>query len=344
MENQQFFSKYGVVPVKDKSKELIAILNNYEKLNHKYWDTKKETYINMLSENNYNFMLKKDLNLYNYDALLLITSAKPNYPTTYISEFGQKVYLNGENNYINPAAHAWEYDTKKEAIDNYTLIWEAADICNGKIVCSGSVPTTENCCYENKSLHYDGNHYKYQDILIDGAILGIYNPTSKYNSDDREYTQMAIYIGKTIYGTPLIIQSTASGQKISILTKEVRDRIKRIYLPKSTNIKNLADIINFLPEKIPPTYIKLTESQLQEINNIQKGTDYYEDPNLEGEGDLESLDKFIFSGSCSFIKQKTLDEYINCLKNNLNVVSLSGLCRDVTDYGKDIKGGAMGEI
>ena len=341
LENQQYFSKYGVLPVTDKSKELITVLTNYEKLDHKYWDTKKTIYLKTLAEENYNLMLKKDISFYNYDKLLSIL-AKPNYPATYVTEFGKKVYFNGENNYVNPGAHAWEYDTKKEAIDNYTLIWEAENICNGKTVCKGPVPTIENCCYENKSLHTDGNYYRYQDILIDGAILGIYNPTSKYNSENREYTQMAIYIGKTISGTPLIIQSTATGQKLSILNKETRERIKRIYVPKSTNIKNIKDIINN-SDKVPSTHVKLTENQLKEISNLENGTAYYEDPNAVGEGDLESLDKFIFSGSCSFIKQKTLDEYINCLKNNLNVVSLSNYYAiNVRDYGIDIKDGGYG--
>ncbi len=317
VENQQFFSKYRVLPVKDKSKELIAILNDYEKLNHKYWDTKKETHLKTLSENNYNLMLKTDANFYSYDKLLSI-AAKPNYPAIYIIDFGQKAYFNGNKYYIDPRAHAWEYDTKKEAIENYTLIWEAADICNGKTICKGAVPTTENCCYENKALHADGNHYKFQDILIDGAILGIYNPTSKYNDENREYTQMAIYIGKTISGTPLIAQSTASGQRISILNKETRERIKRIYVPKDTNIKNIKDILNH-SDKFPSAYVKLTDSQLKEISDIEKGTAYYENPNLEGEGDLESLDK----SKCSIIKQKTLNEYINCLKSNLEMTDLS---------------------
>lgn len=317
LENQQFFSKYDVLQVKDKSKELAAIQKNYEKLDHKYWDTKKNVYLNTIVENNYNLMLKKDTNFYNYDKLLSI-AAKPNYPVTYVIDFGQNVYLNGDKYYINPGAHAWEYDTKKEAIENYTLIWEAADICNGKTICKGAVPTTENCCYENKALHADGNHYKFQDILIDGAILGIYNPTSKYNDENREYTQMAIYIGKTISGTPLIAQSTASGQRISILNKETRERIKRIYVPKDTNIKNIKDILNH-SDKFPSAYVKLTDSQLKEISDIEKGTAYYENPNLEGEGDLESLDK----SKCSIIKQKTLNEYINCLKSNLEMTDLS---------------------
>lgn len=288
----QYFNKYNL-----STNITTTKLNAYERLDYKYWDTKKNIYLKTLEDNNIKLMLKKDIEHYNYDKLLQVP-VKENYPVSYVMDFGKSNYLNGNQYYPNPGAHAWAFDTKKEAIDNYTVIWEASDVCSGKNVCEETVPTERNCCKENKEVQDGKINYQYLDILVDGAILGIYNPTSKYNSENREYTHLAIYIGKTITGLPLIAESTADGHKISTLTREIRNRIKRIYVPKATNIKNIKDVI-LNPEVYPKTHIKLTNAQiaqLQEIKeNRQSTTDYYENSNSMGEGDIENLEQNKYS-------------------------------------------------
>ena len=288
----QYFLKYNLSTGLSSSK-----LGAYEKLDHKYWDTKKNVYLKTLEDKNIKLMLKKDLGHYNYDKLLLVP-AKANYPVKYVMDFGQNTYVNGFQNYLNPGAHAWAFDTKKGAIDNYNLIWEASDVCVGKSVCEENAFTGKNCCKENKEVQDGKTYYQYIDILVDGAIIGIYNPTSKYNDENREYTHLAIYIGKTITGLPLIAESTVDGQKISILTKDIRNRVKRIYVPKNTNIKNIKDVI-LNPDIYPKTYINLTNAQLIQLEKISQDrkskTDYYEDPNNIGEGDIEYLEQNEFS-------------------------------------------------
>jgi len=289
LRDPEYFLRFDLRRFNANTPDLTLKLENYNRLNHKYWDTKKNIYLETLETNNQKLMLKKNIEYYSFDRLLSIP-ARPNYPVSYILDFGKDVYLDGQDNYIGFGLLAWNFDTKREAIDNYNLIWEASNICNNKIVCDQSVPTTKDCCYENRSLQDGRTYYPYLDVLIDGAILGIYNPTSKYNDENREYTHLAMYIGKTSAGIPLIIESTVNGQKISILNREIRDRVKRIYVPKSTNIQNIRSIIQN-PSRYPSTYVKLTNVQLQEIQRQERerigDTSYYEDPDVLGEGDID---------------------------------------------------------
>ena len=64
----------------------------------------------------------KDLKHYNFNDLYAIKGT-PNYCARYVKDFGQKTYLNGFQNYPNSRCECLGYDTRAEAINNYTLIW-----------------------------------------------------------------------------------------------------------------------------------------------------------------------------------------------------------------------------
>lgn len=286
LENSEYFSDFNVFnQIKNTAHD--QKLKKYEKLDANYWNTKKEKYLKTLSENNWSLILKDEKRNYNYDFLIKVNGQK-NMCAKYVREFGQKIYIGGENRYPNTGANAWTYDTSSGAINAFNVVWEAKDICNNKNKCN-SVPTSKDCCYETKSVQYEKN-YNYYDLFIDGAIIGVYIPNSSYNSKNREYTHVIIHIGKTIYGTPLIAESVGSGQSIKILDKNLKNRIKRIYVPKSTNIKDIKDIVK-IQSNYPSTYVLMSSKKLQELirNKESKGdTEYnYEEEDYLGEENLE---------------------------------------------------------
>lgn len=272
----QYFLKYNLNTDFPESKSKA-----YEALDHNYWDTKKKIYLKTLKDNHIKLMLKKDVEYYDYDKLRSIYG-KPNYCARYVKDFGQKVYLDGEEYYPETGANAWTYDTTARAIGNYTLIWEAAGICDNKNKCS-TVPTTRDCCHETKSLQ-TSSVYNDPLLYIDGAILGVYNSGSRHNNKNREYTHVVITIGKSVMGVPLIAESISQGQSISFFTNKLRKRVKRIYVPRGMNIKNIRNIYA-LRNQYPPTYVIMSPKKLLQITEIDESL--YEDPNLEGEGDLE---------------------------------------------------------
>lgn len=342
LEDKSYFDRYNIRDAANQ--DLINKIELYDSLDAEYWITKRNKYLDTLEKNNWSLMIKnKEHN--NYEELLKI-EGKPNYPLEYTLNLGQNIYLNGKNNYPIIKGHAWSFDTRKEAIENYNLIWEAADICLNKKPCNNKTTNATECCKENKAVQDGSVIFPYSDVLIDGAILGIYNPNSKYNDENREYTHLAISIGKTISGVPLIAETVSFGQTISVLNEDVKKRIKRVYVPKNTNIHNMADIHNN-KGNFPTTYMHLslkdTSSLTEAEQNKTKATEnYYEDPKAIGEGDFYQLQEI--NGKCSIYVQDTLDKYIDCLKNQLNeIVTLSKkYVIDTIDNGVVIRGSGLG--
>lgn len=249
----------NAVAFRSGNNNLSSILAAYERLDHNYWDTKKRIYLNTLRENNITLMLKKNTNFYSYTNLMRINGT-PNNCAQYVRELGQGAYLNGSTNYPLTGADAWSYDTTAAAINTYILIWEAKDICAGKTRCS-SVPTNNNCCYENLSAQDGANRFpmSYLDYLPDGAILGVYVPTSGHNNNSNEYTHVVMYIGKTIFGEHLMAHSGNSGQDIRKLRAYINTsnsglKILRVYVPKSTGITSINQIKQNR-SVFPPTYV-----------------------------------------------------------------------------------------
>ena len=127
-------------------------------------------------------------------------------------------------------------------------------------------------------------------LYIDGAIIGIYNSGSRYNTRNREYTHVVITIGKSVIGVPLVAESISNGQSISLLNDKLRKKIKRIYVPKTTNIKNIRDIYS-LRNQYPPTYVIMSPKKLLQLIDLRTtGIDesLYENPYLPGEFDEEN--------------------------------------------------------
>jgi len=251
------FSEYGVLPEAENTPSFRETINLYEGLDANYWNTKKEKYLSVILSNNLSLLIKKP-NYYNYNNLIRIRGY-PNRCARYVRELGQAIYVNGLNNYPDTGADAWTYDTKQEAINAYKLIWEAKDICLNKTPCR-FVPTTQNCCQEDVSVQTTLNYLpnNYFSFLVDGAILGIKIPTSRYNSRTREYTHVATYVGKSIYGDNLMAHSGSSGQKILRLRDYINKgsgvRVLRVYVPAFTNLLNFNQLMS-LNRNLPTTYV-----------------------------------------------------------------------------------------
>lgn len=295
------FSEYGVLSESEKTSSFKKKITLYEGLDANYWNTIKEKYLGVLFSNDLNLLIKKS-NYYNYNNLIKI-SGTPNLCARYVKDFGSIVYSNGNLDYPDTGANAWTYDTKQEAIEAYNLIWEAKDICLGKIPCT-SVPTTRNCCQEDvsvqNSLTYLPNNYF--SLLIDGAILGIKIPTSRYNTSNNEYSHVGTFIGKSIYGDYLMAHSGSGGQKILRLRDYINNssgvEILRIYLPKSTNVYTLSQIgrLNLnLPSsyitKIPVNVLKFDPDYDIEAENFPVDEVIEDMDPLEEPGSFEELEE-----------------------------------------------------
>lgn len=257
----QFLADYNLNSDSFTAPNTDSIMATYNKLEHKYWDKKKQQYLTALAKNDINLILKKDKSFYDYSKILSVVKGKSGYCARYVKDLGQNIYLNGSENYPNTYSDAWTYDTNPIAVDAYTLIWEAKGICDNKTKCK-TVPTTANCCNETPSVQDSTYTYlptSYINYLVDGAILGIYVPNSKYNKPSNEYTHVAMYIGKTIFGEHLMAHSAGKGQEIKKLRAYINVRssslkILRVYVPKSTGITSIEQLKKNR-QLLPPTYV-----------------------------------------------------------------------------------------
>lgn len=262
--------------VNNESKELNVKTNKYEKLNHKYWDTKKAHLLTSLENQGISLLLKKDSSLNNYKNILKI-KGESGKCAAYVANLGRTIYLNGANNYFT-GPNAWTYDTSFVSIDAYNLIWEAQDICKDKVQCY-NVPNTTNCCYEDKSLQ-DGINSSFPvsdlEYLVDGSIIGLFIPGSGYNNQNTEYTHVGMYIGKSLFGEPLMAHSASGGQTICSLRSYLKNKIKilRIYVPKSTGItsfsqlKNIKNISTYVTD-VNPNIVKFDPKTLEETSSLE---------------------------------------------------------------------------
>ena len=76
-------------------------------------------------------------------------------------DFGQTPMLMDSK--ITNRALIWAFDTKKGAIDNYNLIWEASDVCVENCLRRECI-YKENCCKENKEVQDGKTYYQYRYI------------------------------------------------------------------------------------------------------------------------------------------------------------------------------------
>lgn len=256
----QFLTDYNLNSDSFTAPNTDSIIAAYNKLEHKYWDKKKQQHLTTLAKNNISLILKKDKSFYDYSKILSV-KGKPGFCAGYIKKLGQNIYLEGFDNYPETSSNAWTYDTNPNALAAYNLIWEAKGICGNKTKCK-TVPTTANCCNETPSVQDSRYTYlptSYIDYLVDGAILGIYVPNSKYNNNFNEYTHVVMYIGKTIFGEHLMAHSAGKGQEIRKLKTYVNVKtpglkILRVYVPKSTGITSIEQLKQNR-QPLPPAYV-----------------------------------------------------------------------------------------
>lgn len=293
LKEKEYFEKIGINDLKTNSSDLKNIVNKYEKLDHNYWNTKKDLYLSKLKENN----IKLNIKLEKYQTEGAIAKAykgSENLCAAYIWNFGQKVYVDGVKRY-KQGPNAWTFDTNPTAVNTYNLIWQAEDICKGKNKCSSETYSgTVDCCKEIASVKdkkYTNFPLEYYKYLPDGAVLGVEIPGSRHNNKNREFTHVIMYVGKTKTGEYLMTHNYVRTNLLKLRDYITGSRkIKSIYVPKETGIKSLNQLIN-LNKYMPATYVLNVDEK-----GIKFDPKYYEEvERLEPELEEQEVSEYLSS-------------------------------------------------